>query len=196
MLSALKNSDVMTDVEADIKVYSVYGRVVDQRQKPVAGVSVLLWESNGALSMEGKSNASGEFKFDHKPCGDLCLEVDPEHHLKLACALLQNLPGEETRKIIVELKQGYLVTGRVVHNGKGLKNLIIRVKPVGAPDKRAKVHGGGASETGRGGAFDLVLTGGDKKLVIINDKYSDCSKRLEKEISVSDDTHLGKIEMP
>jgi hypothetical protein len=195
-LCAYKSSDVMTDVDTDVHTFSISGRVVDQRQKPLAGVPVLLWESDGDLSMESKSNGTGEFKFDHKPCGDLCLEVSPEHRLKLASALIENLPGGETRKMIVELKGGYLVTGRVTHQGKGLKGLIVRVKPLGVTDKRTKVHGGGADETGRGGAFNLILTGGEKKLVILNDKYPQFSRHLQQTFSVSDDTHLGKIELP
>ena len=195
-LWAYKSSDVMTDVDTDVHILSICGRVVDQKQKPLGGVPLSLWESDGNLSMESKTNSSGDFKFEHKPCGDLCLEVAPDHKLKLATALLENLPGGETRKLIVELKHGYLVTGRVIHEGKGLKGLIIRVKPVGAENKRAKVHGGGADETGRGGAFNLILTDGQKKLMVINDKYPEYSRHIEKTFAVNDDIHLGKIELP
>jgi hypothetical protein len=195
-VSAYKSSDVMTDVETDVHTFAISGRVVDQKQKPMNGVSVLLWESAGDLSMECTSNGAGEFKFLHKPCGDLCLEVKPDRGLKLASAFIENLPGGETRKMIVELKGGYLVTGRVTHAGKGLKGLIVRVTPTGAIDKRTKVHGGGADETGRGGVFNLILTGGEKKLLVINDKYPQFSRHVESAFTVIDDTHLGKIELP
>ncbi len=194
--AAYKASDVMTDVDTDVHYFSISGRVVDQAQKPVGGVTVLLWEQDGDLTMEKKSNGAGEFSFEHKPCGDLSLEVKPDQQLKMASALLENLPGGETRKIIVELKKGFLVTGRVTHDGKGLKGLIVRVTAVGAIDKRTKVHGGGADETGRGGAFDLILTPGQKKLLIINDKYPQYARHLEKTFTVSDDSHLGKLELP
>jgi hypothetical protein len=192
---AYKASDVMTDVDTDVHYFLISGRVVDQGQKPVGGVTVLLWEKDGDLTMEKKSNGAGEFSFEHKPCGDLCLEVTPEHHMKMASALIENLPGGETRKMIVELKKGFLVTGRATHDGKGLKGLIVRVTPVGNIDKRTKVHGGGAAETGRGGAFDLILTGGQKKLAIFNDKYPEYARHTEKIFTVTDDFHLGKIEI-
>ncbi len=193
---AYKASDVMTDVDTEVHSFSISGRVVDQAQKPVGGVTVLLWEKDGDLSLEKKTNGDGEFKFEHNPCGDLCLEVTPDHHMKMASALIESLPGGETRKMIVELKKGFLVTGRVTHEGKGLKGLIVRVTPVGAIDKRSKVHGGGADETGRGGTFNLILTGGQKKLVVLNDKYPEYAHHVEKMFSVSDDYHLGKIDLP
>jgi hypothetical protein len=196
LVSAYKASDVMTDVDTDVHIFSISGRVVDQKQKPMGGVPVLLWETDGDLSLEATSNGAGEFKFDHKACGELCLEVKPDHGLKLASALIENLPGGETRKMIVELKSGYLITGRVTHAGKGLKGLIVRVTPVGAINKRSKVHGGGADETGRGGAFNLILTAGEKKLLVINEKYPQFSRHIETTFSVSDDAHLGKIELP
>lgn len=192
---AYKASDVLTDVDEDVPTFAISGRVVDQQQKPVSGVTVVLFESDGQLSMETKSNGGGEFRFQHKPCGELCLDIVPERSLKLAEAVLEHLPGAETRKLIVELKRGYLVTGRVTHEGKGLKGVIIRVKPVGAKDKRTRVHGGGTAETGRGGTFDLILTEGQKHLMVINEKYPDCARRAEKDISVVDDTHLGRIEL-
>jgi len=193
---AYKASDVMTDVDTEVHSFSISGRVVDQRQKPVGGVPVLLWEKDGDLSLEKKTNGAGEFSFEHKPCSDLCLEVTPDHHMKMASALIENLPGGETRKMIVELKKGFLVTGRVTHEGKGLKGVIVRVTPVGTIDKRSKVHGGGADETGRGGAFNLILTGGQKKLVVLNDKYPQYAHHVEKTFSVIDDYHLGKIDLP
>jgi len=195
-VSAYKSSDVMTDVNADVHSFSISGRVVNQEQKPLSGVSVVLFESGGQLSMESKTNGNGDFKFPHRPCGDLCLDVLPEHGLKLAEATLENLPGSETRKLIVELKKGFLVTGRVTHDGKGVKGLIVRAKPVAAKDKRTKVHGGGTAETGRGGTFNMILTEGKKNLIIINEKYPAYSSHTEAAITVDDDTHLGNIELP
>ena len=196
LISAYKASDVMTDVGADVRLFSLSGRVVNQQQKPLTGVPVVLFESGGKLSMETKTGSNGEFKFQHKPCGDLCLDVLPDRGLKLAEATLENLPGEETRKLIVELKTGFLVTGRITHDGKGIKGLIVRAKPVGAKDKRTRVHGGGTTETGRGGTFNMILTEGQKNLLVINEKYPEYSRHVEKSFGVYDDTHLGRIELP
>ncbi|MBU6450439.1 MAG: hypothetical protein KGS72_01580 [Cyanobacteria bacterium REEB67] len=193
---AYKASDVLTDVEGDEVDYVISGRIVDQQHKPVAEVSVLLWEKEGDLSMEAHSNAAGEFRFEHKGCGKLCLQVLPDQKMKLATALVENLPGEATRKMIVELKAGFLVTGRVVHKNKGLKGLMIRIKPVNPKDTRTKVHGGGVSETGRGGSFSVVLLSGQKKLTVINEKYPDFAKHIETTFTVSDDAHLAPIELP
>jgi len=193
---AYKSSDVMTDVGEDVRLFSLSGRVVNQQQKALSGVPVVLFESAGKLSMETKTGANGEFKFQHKSCGELCLDVLPDRGLKLAEATLENLPGEETRKLIVELKTGFLVTGRITHDGKGIKGLIVRVKPVGAKDKRTKVHGGGTTETGRGGTFNMILTEGQKNLLVINEKYPEYSRHVEKSFGVYDDTHLGRIELP
>jgi hypothetical protein len=197
--SSYKSSDVMTDVEGDSPDYLVSGRVthlVNGEQKPVADVSVLLWEKEGNLSMECKSSPKGEFKFEHKACGKLCLQVAPAPSTKLATAMVENVPGEEPRKMVVVLKSGFIVRGRIVHGKKGLKGLIVKVKPVDPPTNAVKVHGGGVGETDKDGAFEFALTSGAKRITILNEQYPELTSHISKILTVDDDMQLSPIELP
>ncbi len=117
--------------------------------------------------------------------------------LGLASAIVEGIPGNETRNVIVTLKKGFLVSGRVVGNDKGLKGII--VKAISADlnkNEKARIHGGGAVVTDRGGKFEMVLTPGRKKLVLLNKQYSEFSDHAEIDVTVSADTDIGNIEVP
>ena len=181
--------------DKDSLSYCLSGRVVNSSGEAEVGVPVWLWEDDGELSMTSKTDSAGEFVFDHEACGSLNLEVLPSLKSGYASAHMQHLPGIGSRKLIVKLRSGFLVSGRVEHEGKGIKGVIVRVSPGTNVDGPQKSHGGGAATTAKDGTFSLNLTAGSKKLTIINTKYAALKKRIEKEIVVTDAMQLGDFSL-
>lgn len=193
----------------------ISGRVLLPDGKALGDCVVRLWEASGEVSLETKTKSNGEFSIPHNNCGKLTLEVIPELDKGCSQSLVENLPGDETRKLIVRLRQGHLVTGRVVAeeavNGvalaglmrkknatvlRGLKGLTIKVEPLDkGDDGRAHLYGSGGCETGRQGSFSMRLTAGKKKLTIYNELYPELVKAGSKEIIVDGDEHLGAIKL-
>jgi hypothetical protein len=87
------------------------------------------------------------------------------------------------------------VSGRVEHEGKGIKGVIVRFTPGTNVDGPQKSHGGGAATTAKDGTFNLNLTAGPKTLLILNTKYASLKKRIEKEIVVEDEMQLGDFSL-
>ncbi len=178
--------------------HNVHGTVLDEANEPVRWVQVQLWSKDGSISESTETDRKGEFEIVHAPNATQCfLEVIAPSKLGLASAIVEGIPGNETRNVIVTLKKGFLVSGRVVGNDKGLKGII--VKAISADlnkNEKARIHGGGAVVTDRGGKFEMVLTPGRKKLVLLNKQYSEFSDHAEIDVTVSADTDIGNIEVP
>ncbi|MBZ0188888.1 MAG: carboxypeptidase-like regulatory domain-containing protein [Candidatus Obscuribacterales bacterium] len=176
---------------------TVSGRVTDANQKPVKNAHVDLWEKEGDLFATTTTNRRGEFVIDHEPCGICFMEVTAPAKTGLAQAILENVQGRESRSYVVSLKKGFLVKGRVTSAGKGLKGVIVKVfSQDHKENKQARTHGGGAIRTGSGGKFRIVLTPGDKMVVLLNSRYKDVTPRKEAQLKVVRDVTLADINMP
>lgn len=150
----------------------ISGRITDSTGKPIPHVSVRLWLEDLGLSSSQLSDANGYFEIEHKLCKSCTLEVVPNQNKGLASALIERIPGDSTRKIIVELKNGFLVCGRVIHDGKGLNGIALRVFASGHDNaSHSQVHGGGTALTKKDGSYSLILTPGPKTLVAVNNHY-------------------------
>ncbi|MBX9670613.1 MAG: carboxypeptidase-like regulatory domain-containing protein [Candidatus Obscuribacterales bacterium] len=175
----------------------ISGQVRDDKNKTMQSVKVELWTKDGTVSMVARTNARGEFSFTHEPCEECFLEVAAPRKSGLASALVDGIPGDEGRSVIVTLKKGYPVTGRVVAEGKGLKGIVVKAYSANhEKDLKARIYGGGAVETGRGGNFEMTLTPGEKRFVILNNRYKMLAKHADIEAKVITDTELGDIEIP
>lgn len=175
----------------------ISGQVRDHKNKLMQSVKVELWTKDGSVSMVSRTDANGKFSFTHEPCDRCFLEVAAPKKSGLASALVDGLPGDEGRSVIVTLKKGHPVTGRVISEGKGLKGIIIKAYSANhEKDLNARIYGGGAVETGRGGYFSMTLTPGDKRFVLLNNRYKTLAKHADLEAKVITDTDLGDIEIP
>lgn len=180
----------------DVTRFAISGRICDLRGEPVKDCQVRIWNHEGTVTLETLSKKDGEFSIPHDECGSLTLEVLPPEKLPFAQTLMEKLPGNVNRKVIVRLNRGYLVSGRVVAKGKGLKGLVVKVEPLEkGPDGKVLVHGHGGCVTGKNGVFSLRLTEGKKRLTVVNDQFTDLSRIAVKEFVVSEDTHLGALEL-
>lgn len=175
----------------------VSGRVTDAETRPLKNVEVDLWEKDGELSLTTRTNRRGEFEFEHEPCGSCFLEVTAPVKTGLSQAIIEDVPGDDSRSYLVSLKRGFCVRGRVTSRGKPLKGIIVKVySKEHKEDKKERTHGGGAMLTGRGGEFRIVLTPGEKTVVFINIRYKDVVHRREASLKVVKDITLADVELP
>ncbi len=175
---------------------TISGRVVDMAGKPLKSVRVNLWTKDGSVSLTSKTDGKGGFKFLHEKSPPCYLEVLPDKDSQLACATIDNIAGDTDRSIIVNLKRGFLVTGRVCSGEKGLSGLIVKVySEQHSKNPTERVYGGGAVRTGRNGKFEMVLTPGRKHLVVINERFSELKKRTEANFDLSSDMELEDVKL-
>lgn len=176
--------------------YTISGRIVDVEHKPIAKAEVKLVSEKGEIIKTVDSGMDGMFELEHKPTKKCTLEVIPEGGSGLASALIEAVPGEANRSVIVELHKGVEVKGRISRDGRGLKGLIVKVSPVKAANESSSVHGGGYAITGRDGQYRFILTPGQKRLNIRNDRYSELMAQYATNITVRDSMELPEVSLP
>jgi hypothetical protein len=182
---------------AEDELPTVRGTVTDENLNPLAGAEVRLKSSNNSVDLTAVTGANGQFMLPHEPCKRLCLQVSPRKGSSLATASIDNISGEESRRIVVELKHGFEIHGRVVHENKGLKGLSVSVIAESAKGKAQEfVHGGGMTRTKGNGAFEITLTPGMKVLKITNERYQDLVPSFSRRLSVTADGVIPDIELP
>ncbi len=172
------------------------GQVRNDKNKTLSGVKVDLWTTDNSVSMTTRTDDEGKFSFRHPKCGTCTLEVFAPKKSNLASALVE-VPGDEARTVMVSLKKGYPVFGRIVSNGKGLKGIVVKAYSARHErNEKERIYGGGAVVSQRGGDFSMTLTPGDKKLVLLNNKYDHITKMMSLATKVITETDLGDLEMP
>jgi hypothetical protein len=176
----------------------VSGRVLDEMQKPLAGVQLKLIGDEKLLKCLTVTKANGEFTLSHEKCKKFCLAVFPPKNSGLAAAWIDNIPGDATRHILVQLHPGFTIKGRVVRasNGKGLKGLNLDISPVKGNETEHEVHGSGRTITGQGGSFELTLTPGAKLFSVSNDRYSELVRYFDKQLLITDTGTIPDIALP
>lgn len=175
----------------------ISGQVRDHKLKVLSGVKVELWSADNKISASTHTDGEGKFEISHPSCGPCFLEVSGPKKLNLASALYDDVPGDEGRNYIVTLRRGYPVKGQVMCEGKPLKGVVVKAySRHHGSDLKERIYGGGAVMSGRNGAFLMTLTPGDKKFVLLNNRYPDVSKNASVTAKVIVDTDLGIVEMP
>ncbi len=191
----LTASFISSESSASAREFAVSGVVHDSFRKPVKGVEVFLWEPRAGKVIEsGHSNGEGLFKLVHEECDELNLEAAPDESTGLAGAIVERINGGQDRKVIIELKRGFLVKGRVTHGEKGLRGVTVKAL---ASEKQhgATVHGGGTAKTSRGGYFSMILTPGPKKIVVVNDHIDGLQHKLEHSVVITEDVTLDNLNL-
>jgi hypothetical protein len=176
---------------------ALVGRVTDSDLKPLAGVQLKLTSPDTNLKITAVTKGDGSFSIAHDPCKICQLEVYPPKDSKLASALLDNLSGESTRRLIIQLREGIHVMGKVTGGGKGLKGLDLTFVPVDAStSKRSSVHGSGMTKTGKNGSFSLTVTPGMNQLTIDNDRYPEFKDHFETKVNVTGGGDIPDLVLP
>jgi len=175
----------------------ISGQVRDHKLKTLGGVKVELWSEDNKISMTTKTDGDGKFSMSHESCGPCFLEVSAPKKSGLASALIDNVPGDEGRSVIVTLLRGYPVKGIVMCEGKPLKGIVVKAySRHHYSNRKERIYGGGAVMSERNGSFEMTLTPGDKKFVLLNKRYPEVSKDASVTAKIIVDTDLGIVEMP
>lgn len=172
--------------------------VMDEKGKPLRGITVELWTKDGDIALKERTDGKGHVEFKHMPSEKCFLEVLPPIKKRLASAIVEDISGDKNRSVLVSLKPGHLVTGRVIDSsGRGLKDVLIKVfAEEHKTEHSARIHGGGAVNTGGGGEFEMVLTPGNKHIIVLNKRYQDVRERFDAKVSIKNDMRIADIEMP
>lgn len=189
---------VQVPLSAGEDVLYVNGKITDQQNNPVAGAKICLRDKGSGKRMLVQANGRGDFQLKHPPTTTESLEVIPPANAGLAQAFLDNISGEHTKHVIVKLKKGFAISGRITANGKGLKGLIVQAVPELKPGQSISdtIHGGGKTITDGGGNFHLTLTPGPKKLELTNPRYAELATSLTQDLTVTSDLVIPDIDLP
>jgi hypothetical protein len=152
------SSDICSAAEHRV---CITGRVMDESKHPVAHAGVIVIDRATQSHNESTTNVAGLFKIWHDSGTAVDVQAIPPVKTGLAQSMLTKVPGEEGQKLLMTVKKGFELHGRVFRQGRPLKG--INVTAIADDDT---VHGGGRTTTNGRGEFALVLTPGDKELEI------------------------------
>lgn len=194
-LSILGTFCLIAPAYADVVIS---GRVTNPSNSPVSGAKVVVFDEEALWSVTDTTDANGKFSVVHEPCSSCFVEITPRKKGELAAALIEDVNGKENRRFLVQLHHGFAVRGCVVDaNGKPLRDIVVKISSNDkSDDSSARIHGGGATTTAKDGNYELCLTPGHKRLMIINEKYPTLVKHLVQKFKVTSDGALENIVLP
>jgi len=179
---------------------AVRGTITDENLNPLKRVQVTLTgqenPQTSATTWATMTGNDGRFILQHKPCHVCVLEVLPPKSSHLAAARFSEITGTENRQVVIELKHGYEVQGRITHKRKGLRDMTVAFSPVGQDLKPNSIHDGGWAKTNRDGRFNLILTPGLKCMHIGNERYPELLSSYQRKLSVTSDGSIPDVELP
>ncbi|MBY0549927.1 MAG: hypothetical protein K2W95_21820 [Candidatus Obscuribacterales bacterium] len=173
------------------------GRVLSPEHHPVSGAKIFVHDEETGDDVKGSSDGKGHFAIKHAECNFFSFVVVPPPESGLSRAHFEHVSGEAGKHFIVQLRRGFVVTGRITSGGVGIKGLHVRFSANDDGMTNAEVvHGGGITTTGRNGEFELTLTPGQKIIEIRNDRYRDIAAITTQQVTVSGDTKLPDFVLP
>ena len=175
----------------------VSGTVRDEGGHPLPKIRVCLRDDASSAARCSKTDKQGRFVLVNDFQGACSLAVTPGIKSGLSRAMIERVPGHETRQFVVQLRHGFNISGRIVYEGRGVKGMIVKVVPADAgTENDSSVHGGALTTTAGDGSFRVVLTPGEKYLVVINEKYSGLVPQLKQKVDITGDTRVPDIPLP
>lgn len=194
-ISLLPMSPSLAERE-EIESHFLKGKVMDPKGHPVNGAKIVVHDEDHDEYHTGKSNDKGEFEVEHTPCKALAFDVLPPVKLALSPAHYGNVKGELSKHFIVQLHQGFKVSGRITSEGQALKGIDIKFNAHESAGRSDTIHGGGYTTTKGDGTFSLLLAPGKKVIEIRNDRYPKLSPLYQHEVTISGETALPEISLP
>jgi hypothetical protein len=170
------------------------GRVTDAANQPLKNAQVLLTIPNSTFRAAQMTKADGNFALPHEPATLCHLEVLPPKDSGLASALLDHIPGEATRRVVIQLKPGLSIKGKLTGDGKGLKGLKILIEPVQEKDK--SVHANGWAKTGNNGEFEVTVIPGMKRFTVTNTRYEEFVASYHTDLKITESGAIPDIALP
>jgi hypothetical protein len=200
-LSAAAQTTVTGKDGFDLTVHEkqpmLIGRVMDAKMQPLASAQLKVTSPDTDLKITTGTKRDGSFQIAHDPCKICQLEVFPPKGSHLAPARLDNLSGESTRRLIIELHEGLEISGRILGNGKALKGVAVSIVPSDEKSSEpSSVHGSGLLITNKAGSFSMLVTPGQKKVTIENDRYPEFVKSFATQIDITAGGDIPDISLP
>jgi hypothetical protein len=141
-----------------LKPVTISGKVCNAQGEPVRGASVSLIDHDSHFRLSTKTDETGHFLIKHERVQFDSLQIVPPTRLHLAQAELKDLPRTEGRHILVTLKPGIEVTGRVTIGGQPLRGATVHA----IAKSSDVVHDRAEAITNKKGLYTLLLTPGEK----------------------------------
>lgn len=174
----------------------ISGLVRDPLGHPAIHVEVIFMDEQTGSTFRKSTDSKGQFEFLHQPCNNLRLEVRPRSTSGLSYVLVEHIPGNKTRQLVIHLKQGFAVTGKVTYKGKGIKGLRVQALPAAISSQNNYMHDGGLSTTNSHGKYHFVLTPGLKELTVLKDKRTKFALPVHQTLMVTSDKEAPDIIIP
>jgi hypothetical protein len=171
---------------------NVSGRVVDPAGRPVPNAQLLLTDRDTGTTVEAKTDKRGHFVIKHDRTEFETLHVIAPPETKLAQATLTDIPAEDGRHVLVNLKPGVVISGKCMAEGKPLKNVTIRA----IPRTKAGIHDGGQTTTNRKGEWSLTITPGEKIFEVTDVRVNAIVGLYRKKHLVTKDGALPVFDLP
>lgn len=174
------------------------GKIIDSDGNPVAGAKIVLHDEERDEKKSGKTNSKGEFAIEHQACSFVSFDAMPPKKSGLTSAHYSHVSGEVSKHVIVRLHKGFLVSGRILSEGRGVKGLEVKAIATekGKHGNDSTIHGGGKSVTDSEGNYTLTLTPGKKTIQIKNELYSNLSPLYQHEFTITGDSKLPDMTLP
>lgn len=170
----------------------ISGMVTDQTHRPISGVNVSVWDEDTSWSQSARTDGDGRFSIKHRNCKLCFVEFEPKSETGLASALFERIPGDKMRQMLVELRRGFHVRGKITRaDGSGVKGVVVKIEADSPKEK--SIHGGGVKVTRGDGSFAMVLTPGAKKMIIINQRFPELVERVEHSFTIIEDSALENL---
>jgi hypothetical protein len=140
------------------KPVRVSGKVLDTSGNPIRDAQVFLIDHERRLRLSDRTDADGMFDIKHERVGFDSLQIVPPLETHLAQAILKDMPAKEGRHVVVNLKPGVQVIGRVLAAGHPLKGVTVRA----IAKSSDAIHDSAEAVTNKKGQYELLLTPGEK----------------------------------
>lgn len=139
------------------------GKVKDEHNRPVAKAQVILHDQDSQLGVD-TTDKTGGYDISHRPVTRCAIQVVPAPTTGLAQAIMTQLRGDESRHMMIIVKRGFTVQGRVLVKGQPLKGVLVRA----VPGEEDAIHNGGEVLTDKQGRFRMTVTPGEKVFEVHN----------------------------
>lgn len=170
----------------------ISGKVTDAHGVSVVGAQVILIDRETHQNMQAKTDKSGSFAVKHNHSSFESMQVIPPVNSRLAQAVLKDLPADDSRHVLVSLKPGVVVSGRVLSGNKPLKGVTVRA----IAKSRDVVHESGETTTNGKGQFKLLLAPGQKIIEITDVRDSSVTGLYREKQMVTTGGALPDIVIP
>jgi hypothetical protein len=170
----------------------VTGKVVDGTGRPVAHALVIMRDRDSDSEVHASTDIRGHYEAMHPPERRCLVQVIPPAKSGMAQAILNDVPADEGRHMVISVHKGFLIRGRVMSGDKPLKDVRVRA----FPHEGDSSHDGGEATTDSHGNYQMVLTPGTKVLEVTRSHDRKGLGIVQHEYNVTADGAVPDIAVP